>query len=983
MSYEIDLGPWGVDLDDAAFGRALAALGVGLGAAPPRSSLDAALDRGSDADGLRAVLAAGAPTRWEIARITALKPAALAGMAARHPAAPFAAAWAAAVGTPDTVDLPRLAIERFTDEIGPYYWLADQLAQPGVNASASVVAGELKSDHGWHWPLRIGFFDDAAGAAFRARIKPQDWSSPLARLVSIDVAGSADLLILPQALPDALARLAALRDPLDVGCILSLGGLAGRSDMAVAGIVGTLRLGSRGWGMAIADVSADSADAWMSDLIANLAHNATFDSALRASLVDRGRGVLFAEPAALASSVVMHAAARMATAMAAPLPEPMRKPIDLDDPSFARAEPPEPVALPGLESFGLPPQTSTETLIAEATDPANFGHEGQGATATAALAHRLRERRKAAPRRVERRFIQVEIREGPRFVGRPRRTALVAGTPHAIDVWVGPVKVPIHEAAPIHGADPVNLKGLPDDRPIELRVAFAELDGERRTRTATIVLPPTGAARPHRFFFQPTAPGMFRARIILSYKNRILQTAVLTAPVNAPSRAAASAATRGATSRRIVLRTEAVVRPGLAELRHRRPFGVALVHNHDDAGTPGGTALAGGRAVPLQLGDIGPTVDTIRSLLSDAAQDPASYGPTLDADATVALLFKLAHQGVLLRDDLLGRPAIADLVAGAERIQILSASANDILPLEFAYDFPTPARPPKLCPNARQALLDGHCDGRDHHEDAEGHIDVVCPAGFWAITRVIERHVADPDALARDGGGAPHELASEPMRDRDRLTGLTGAVFAASARVDSLVPGSSTLVETTLAEMTGGRSTRVRTWGDWVKTVGEARPSLLVLLAHNVRDDLTATSSLEIETDERRDASDITSRFIAPDSEPGTPPLVFLLGCDTAKADMQYQTFVSRFRQVGAAIVVGTISTVAGSHAAGVAASLSRAVKRPDEVKWQTFGDLLRDVRRSLLADGEVMALSLTAYGDADWQFPGGRTDVDSTEADR
>jgi hypothetical protein len=90
-------------------------------------------------------------------------------------------------------------------------------------------------------------------------------------------------------------------------------------------------------------------------------------------------------------------------------------------------------------------------------------------------------------------------------------------------------------------------------------------------------------------------------------------------------------------------------------------------------------------------------------------------------------------------------------------------------------------------------------------------------------------------------------------------------------------------------------------------------------------------------------------------------------------ADLQYQSFVTRFRQLGSALVVGTIATVAGSHAAGVAASLTTALHEADTSRQPAFGDLLREVRRRLLADGEVMALSLTSYGDADWRFDSGR----------
>jgi hypothetical protein len=145
---------------------------------------------------------------------------------------------------------------------------------------------------------------------------------------------------------------------------------------------------------------------------------------------------------------------------------------------------------------------------------------------------------------------------------------------------------------------------------------------------------------------------------------------------------------------------------------------------------------------------------------------------------------------------------------------------------------------------------------------------------------------------------------------------------------------------------------------------------LLVLLAHSARDDDTGQTVLEIEQDERRDVSEINRKFIGPD---GSHPIVFLLGCDTAVPELQYQTFVSRFRQLDAALVVGTVATVAGSHAAGVAAALAQALHDADTSRQPAFGDLLRDVRRRLLADGEVMALSLTSYGDADWRFPASR----------
>jgi hypothetical protein len=98
---------------------------------------------------------------------------------------------------------------------------------------------------------------------------------------------------------------------------------------------------------------------------------------------------------------------------------------------------------------------------------------------------------------------------------------------------------------------------------------------------------------------------------------------------------------------------------------------------------------------------------------------------------------------------------------------------------------------------------------------------------------------------------------------------------------------------------------------------------------------------------------------------------VLLLGCDTARAWTEYQSWVVRFKSHGAEIVVGTIATVAAKHAAHVARRLVGllAFARPagrGAVGPVAFGEVLLRARQSLLADGEVMSLALTSYGDSD-----------------
>ena len=62
-----------------------------------------------------------------------------------------------------------------------------------------------------------------------------------------------------------------------------------------------------------------------------------------------------------------------------------------------------------------------------------------------------------------------------------------------------------------------------------------------------------------------------------------------------------------------------------------------------------------------------------------------------------------------------------------------------------------------------------------------------------------------------------------------------------------------------------------------------------------------------------------------------------------------------------------------GYQAAPVAAALVEALAGAVENGEASFGEVLVDLRRRLLARGYVMALTLTAYGDADWQLTVGR----------
>lgn len=914
MPPEMDLGPWGVDLDEEAFGRSLAAIGVTAAAAGEGSSLAAIIRDASDLQRLRRLLPEQGSIGWRIERIVGAPPDEWASLAGGPAARGAAMAWGRAVDGRDAMDVPRLRIERLRVSVDRCAWLADLLGHPGVTAASFVAVEPASASPAWRWPPRVGFLDDPASAALRQRLPSGDAAGAPFLTVAAEE-GPVDLLLLPQSMPAAVARLLQLGHQLDAGSVLVLGGLGAAGDIGVDQLVAAVGVRVAPWSVAIATMADADVGRWFSALLRALAGDVTLDVALRSAFTVSGRGVLFADPGALDAAVVSRAAARHAASTA------------LGDRRYYASD---------------EPGASTTAGADAAADPAN----------------ELRSPRHERPTLVRSRWLQVEIREGAGSGGAARRAALRAATSYAVDVWVGP-----RTRASIRGRDAFPEAQLQADEAVHrLQVVFAELGphGSARTRTGEIDLPREGASTHHRFHILTAGPGMLRVRIVVLYRNRILQTAVLSAAVSATGR-------RG-TADAIRLRIEAVVRPALADLDHRRRFSAAVVHNQDEQGDAGGTAMSGGRAIPLQLGDVKPTVDTIVAALSAVADDPDAYGPQLDSDATVRLVYRLANHGFLLRRGLFeGRPRLAEMLGRADRIQILAADPNSTLPLEFIYDFPLPSEP-QLCHNARQALLDGHCDASNHPVAPDGTTPFVCPVGFWAMNRVIERHVADPVRFETDLRGVQFELSAEPVEGRDRLGGLASALFAASAQVDVSMRGGIASVEASLTAATGGHAKRVKTWDDWVSAVAADRPSLLVLLAHTARDDVAGQTALEIETGERRPLARFGMPFVR--ATTAAAPIVLLLGCDTAVTDMEYQTFVTQFRSAGAALVVGTIATVAGRHAAGVASALSDALARPVSRPWIAFGDLLLAARRELLAGGEVMALCLTAYGDAEWRFP-------------
>ena len=180
--------------------------------------------------------------------------------------------------------------------------------------------------------------------------------------------------------------------------------------------------------------------------------------------------------------------------------------------------------------------------------------------------------------------------------------------------------------------------------------------------------------------------------------------------------------------------------------------------------------------------------------------------------------------------------------------------------------------------------------------------------------------------------------------------------------------------------MTHQQTVAAKTWKEWVAAIDKDGPPLLVLLSHTVT--VQGTSALEIGPDGAGSQClrvQLVPRFVK--RKPEDAPMVLMLGCDTADGRAEPESYIARVRDVGAAVVVGTIAPVLGETAAPVAVALLEELRKTAEDPAlaaggvATFGEAMVRVRRALVAKGHLTALTLTAVGDADWRLspsPGG-----------
>ena len=432
-------------------------------------------------------------------------------------------------------------------------------------------------------------------------------------------------------------------------------------------------------------------------------------------------------------------------------------------------------------------------------------------------------------------------------------------------------------------------------------------------------------------FEVPTGADQFRVFIQVLFQDRVIQSATLTGPVldaDGPAPAPGDGLRLG---------VDASTPP--AAVHQMRPAGAALTIVPGLTGEP--RLLRLGEKRPVDPDQVLAASKAIRQTLLGSFLAPP---PSLEAAAGV--LTKLAVHGSILHQQL-----EADAYDAVGWIHVSTFGAAD-LPVELVYTHPMPDSDDKVpvCPTALAGADRCAADCPDRARS-----DVVCPYGFWATSKVVERRAHTDD-----------RTSTVPGVERSIQMLAVGAA-GVSQKADEVDPTStSRIVEAVRKAVAGGTFQSLTGWAD-LKPVAALPARVLVLITHTIEGapgDILGIK-LQLGADDLA-LHRIGKLYVNPTgAEPG--PVVLAIGCDTGDLEASFADYVGLLFGAGAELVVSAISPVPGKNVADFVVRFFDAL--PGYLASpgiHRFGELLTDIRRRTVATGDVLALALTATGDAD-----------------
>lgn len=905
MSRQI-FGQWAAGVDDKTLGRALAAIGVQV----------SVLESGHSNAG------------WFLGRAVFQ----VRDSPVVRPASFWADRWPELTRMGEATVSLRLIDELSLDlSIIDLPWLTRLLSSVAGVTSVTIERwnDQFPSKRTWGWPLQVGFLSDAQSQALSRSMSNLHWQRFVQFVNAHDAVKQIDLLINPGTLSEALAAVTRGSWLPEVHTVLALGGI-GRT-RGVSHMLEALRVEADAAASGVLEVPTDEASEWLDSVLFELSHDQPLDVALFSPL--REPPLLCGARGAWSSACVSQAARHLAR-------------------RFARAAPEETIAAAPsrmLQNLGLPETARMVDLahaLEERAKELPFDHEGDTATDVADLV-------KAMPRLTRRsdgRFVQARVLADGKAVD----GALEPGILHTLEVRIA-FPAPEWTTAPA----PFPLERLPENPEGHLlTVVFNAQSLFEEPATASLWLPAYDDSETCVFHFRPPEGAkVIQGRITVLYRNRILQTLRVTAPVGRSTDEHPA----------ISLRLESVSRANLTDVGGTPGFDASILLN-DVAGERGMATFAEGRAAYISMGSVDALLNDIRAELERVTRAPEKY-ETLETEQSRALLVTLARAGASFYRTLGKLPRMSGVLSAVNpnggRLQIVTLHLDEIVPLEFAYDKVFPDTDAVLC-----AGFAGQCDGK-----CAQHAKVVCAKGFWGLRHVIERRHYDPIVAEElQDKGAAYKISPEASDARVPFPPLKSVLFGKANRAEAFDPeGFNSIVQ----ELAGSLQAQnigfesVDTWKGWVDSVAASTPGLLLLVPHT--EPQMGAAVLEIGHNEHLAAVQIAQDHVStpPPCPPQPGPIVVLLGCRTAMDDVPFSSFVGAFADARASVVIATIGTVRGRHMAPVAHAAVQILLERSHGTRSTIGEVVRDLRRMLLSKNLIVGLSLISFGEVDWQVGG------------
>jgi hypothetical protein len=866
-------------------------------------------------------------------------------------------------------------------------WLLDQLRRPVFAASSVYLAEQsLFAQLDWQWPIRVGLLNEMAIQTYHlaalSHLTVQNLTRP------IDPSGdrgTIDLLWIQGEVDNAVRLIEETPYSIHAHAV-AIFGIEGETDWPAADRART-RITELTQAQSVVIANPQNAAEWLNNLIRGLSHDTTFDVAVNSS-GGNVKPVTFG-PLLWSTREFIHAC--QISNFTSDLVQRGLKELDQD-----RTLPIDnKVAL----LLGLPaghnPTGIVLDRLGERIKDIGFLHEKDGATVASAVNLSIKNfgAKKSLPTTrsrggfyepkapVARRHLQVAV-----FDTRQRKPleAFVRNQKNELEVHIGP---------PLEGhlslRDRFPEEKLPPERGGHLlTVVFFEPQFMKQPDLKSLFLPLSGPSVPCRFEFMVTeSADEVHGRVTVLHENRVLQTGIVRGPVRtleeidrerhyrrySHKEGRVDDGERESNERPVPTQIEFVVggavRRAIADLDQRSRFDASLIVNHLSE-RPGLQGTAGNRSGYVWLDDatVQQAKEAIDKALDTGDWDYAEYNG-LHAEGTTKLLRILALKGSRLYSFV--KKHLPPAVISARRLQVVVAKDHARFPVEFFYDANPPTLDAPVCPHAKDALRNGACS-ESCLATKQMPAPVVCPLGFWGLSRVLEWHSFTEQQALQFPANASGRLGidSAPRSDEVRLGGpcLVGYSKQIEKAEKDCIEKFKNRVETLPKP-----PMLVDGWSDWKKAVRDSNPSILMLLVHTKIDEygtfleMGPPSRSVAQTDSLLLTDHLTVEYVIGPKITGSP-IVLLLGCTTGRAKLAFDTVATAFEdRGGAGIVVATSNLIYGPKAIEVAEAFLRKII--DLKDGQTFGDITLSVRRSLLAEGLTMILCIMVYGDADWKL--------------